>query len=88
LRVAFKASFAKDLRKLKEQQLKIQVGEVIELVERSKSIHEVGHVKKITGTDHYYRIKLGDYRIGVVFENNTVFFVRILHRKDIYRHFP
>lgn len=88
MRVAFKASFAKDLRKIKEKQLKIQVGEVIKLVEQSNSLHEVEHIKKIIGADNYFRIKLGDYRIGLIFQDNTVFFVRFLHRKDIYRHFP
>jgi mRNA interferase RelE/StbE len=36
----------------------------------------------------YYRIRLGDYRVGLKIENNTVCFVRFLHRKDIYRYFP
>jgi mRNA-degrading endonuclease RelE of RelBE toxin-antitoxin system len=31
---------------------------------------------------------LGDYRLGLVIEDDIVTLVRILHRKDIYRYFP
>jgi len=40
------------------------------------------------GGDRYYRIKIGDYRIGMTVEGNLVTLVRFLHRKDIYRYFP
>ena len=88
MKVVFKASFAKDLRKIKDKQLKSQVGELITLIEQSNSLLEVGHIKKIVGVDNCYRIRLGDYRIGLIFECETVLFVRFLHRKDIYRYFP
>jgi len=31
---------------------------------------------------------VGDYRVGVIFEEETVTFCRVLHRKEIYRYFP
>lgn len=40
------------------------------------------------GYTHYYRIKQGDYRIGIKIETDTVVFMRVLHRKEIYREFP
>lgn len=88
MRVTFKASFAKDLRKIKDSRLKIRVGEVIGLVEKSSSLYEAEQIKKIMGAENDYRIKIGDYRIGLIFESDTVIFVRFLHRKDIYRYFP
>ena len=36
----------------------------------------------------YYRIRVGDYRVGFVFEQGAVTFVRCLNRKEIYRYFP
>jgi mRNA interferase RelE/StbE len=33
-------------------------------------------------------IRVGDYRIGVVLEDGVVTFVRVLHRRDVYRYFP
>jgi mRNA-degrading endonuclease RelE of RelBE toxin-antitoxin system len=31
---------------------------------------------------------MGDYRLGFVFEQGVVTFVRCLQRKEIYRYFP
>ncbi|HLO85710.1 MAG TPA: type II toxin-antitoxin system RelE/ParE family toxin [Nostocaceae cyanobacterium] len=46
------------------------------------------NIKKLKGEGNYYRLRVGDYRIGVVVTENTMIFVRVLHRKDIYRFFP
>ena len=40
------------------------------------------------GFKHYYRIKQGDYRIGIKIEDDMVIFMRVLHRKIVYREFP
>lgn len=44
-------------------------------------------LQKLSGTPNYYRIRVGDYRIGPALEDDMVVFVRCLHRKDIYRYF-
>jgi len=86
--VEFKNSFVKDLKKIKEKQLQSQIRELIEKVESTENMTELENVKKLSGSDVYYRIRLGDYRVGLKIENETVCFVRFLHRKDIYRYFP
>ena len=88
MKVEFKSSFAKDLKKLNEKDLKAQVRQVIELVERAGSLQEIKDAKKLKGGDRYYRIRIGNYRVGLILEGDTVTFVRFLHRKDIYRYFP
>lgn len=40
------------------------------------------------GEDRYYRIRMGDYRLGIIVEGEVVTFVRFLHRRDIYGYFP
>ncbi|WP_373021176.1 type II toxin-antitoxin system RelE family toxin [Methanoplanus endosymbiosus] len=44
---------------------------------------------KIAGSDNYYRIRSGDYRIiyTVIHEQNSVIIYYIRHRKNIYRDF-
>ena len=88
MKVEFKASFARDLRKIKDISIKKQVGLVIELLEKAPNLHEITNIKKITGVDTYFRIRMGDYRIGLIVEADTIIFVRFLHRKDVYRYFP
>jgi mRNA interferase RelE/StbE len=88
MNVEFKSSFVKDLKKIKEKPLQLQIRELIEKVETAGDMTELENVKKLSGSDTYYRIRLGDYRVGLKIENETVCFVRFLHRKDIYRYFP
>jgi mRNA interferase RelE/StbE len=88
MKLEFKSSFLKDLKKIKEKQLQSQIRELIEKVEASANITELDHTKKLSGSDEYYRIRIGDYRVGLKIENNIIYFIRFLHRKDIYRYFP
>ncbi|MDP3913923.1 MAG: hypothetical protein Q8R96_09315 [Bacteroidota bacterium] len=57
-------------------------------VEDAVLVREITNLKKLTGYKNAYRIKIGNYRIGVFIENNIVEFARVIHRKDIYRVFP
>lgn len=43
---------------------------------------------KLRGYRSFYKIRFGNYRVGVRFEENTLTFERVLHRKEIYRYFP
>jgi mRNA interferase RelE/StbE len=88
LRIEFRSSFVRDLDKIKDRTLKDRVKQTIDQVERARSLEEIEHLRKLQGADRYYRIRLGDYRIGIVVEEDSVTFVRLLHRKDVYRHFP
>ena len=51
-------------------------------------MRDIKNFKKLKGYKNAYRIKIGDYRIGVFIENKIVEFARVVHRKDIYRVFP
>ncbi len=88
MKVEFKQSFTKDLKGIKDRRLLKRVGETIEAVERARSLSEVQGVRKLRGEEHYYRLKIGDYRLGIVVQGEAVIFVRFLHRRDIYTYFP
>jgi mRNA interferase RelE/StbE len=61
---------------------------VFETVPNLKTIFESGKVEAMTGYPGYYKVRFGDYRIGLSIVADTVIFERVLHRKEIYRHFP
>ena len=65
-----------------------RVKEAIEQVEAAPSPRDVPNLTKLSGSSGFYRIRIGDYRIGILVEENEVEFVRFLHRRDIYRYFP
>jgi mRNA interferase RelE/StbE len=88
VRVEFRNGFAKDLKRVKENGVLSRVREVIEAVERGNSLSDFPHLKKLKGGGNYFRIRVGDYRIGLILENDTIVFVRFLNRKEIYKYFP
>jgi len=66
-----------------------RVKEAIQQVEAAETLRELPNLTKLSGASGFYRIRIGDYRIGIAVENDEVVeFVRCLHRRDIYRHFP
>jgi mRNA interferase RelE/StbE len=84
----FRKSFEKDLLKILDADLSQRVQEVIEKVEKAEVLSDVYNVKKLKGEPDSYRIRVGDYRVGITVNDGLVSFVRILHRKEIYRYFP
>ena len=71
----FEASFEKDLKKLKDRTALQMVKKIIAEVKQAKTIRDIANLKKLN-------------RMGSEITNDTVIFVRCLHRKDMYRYFP
>ena len=88
MRVQYLSKFSKDLDKINLPAVKKSIFNVIEEVKAADSINQIGNVKKLVGFKSAYRIRVGQYRIGVFVEKNLVQFARIAHRKDIYKLFP
>lgn len=86
--VAFRKSFLRDLKKLKDQKIRDQIRAVIQAVEAATSLADLPDVKKMSGSSGYYHVRVGDYRIGLAVEGEEVEFVRVLYRRDVYRYFP
>lgn len=87
MKVMVRKSFVKDSQKLSSHD-QIKLGELIERIAYFKTVFEIPQFKKMHGYKNAYRIKFGEYRIGFFRTNDGLELVRILLRKDIYRHFP
>ena len=83
-------SFLHDVKKIVSPTVKMNVEAAILSVKQANNIKDIPELKKLKGykKDIFYRIAVGDYRIGVTIENDTVTFVTLRHRKDIYKFFP
>jgi mRNA interferase RelE/StbE len=88
VKVAFKSSFARDLRAIHDTDVLARIRAAIENVEQAQSLGDVAHLRKLQSRGSYYRIRVGDFRLGVSIEEDVVTFVRCLNRSDIYRRFP
>jgi mRNA interferase RelE/StbE len=82
-------SFDRDVGRIKDKKVLRKLRTFISMIENADTIHEITHIKKIEGYESYYRMKVGDYRLGMeMVSNKEVVLIRFLHRKDIYRYFP
>ena len=88
MKVTFRESFLRDVRAIKEKSVQRRIREVIEHVEQISGPTDIPNLKKLKGHGTYYRIRIGEHRVGLKIEADTVIFVRILNRKDIYKYFP
>lgn len=81
--------FSKDIDAIQNNsEVKKNLLETIERLKHSDSLAELNGVRKMEGYSKYYRIKIGEYRLGIKLNNNVLELIRFLHRKDIYRRFP
>ena len=88
MNVFFRESFDKDLSAVTDAGLQRRIQKMIEQVEAAQTFHEIPNLKRLEARGKYFRIRLGDYRVGFVFEQGAVTFVRCLHRREVYRYFP
>ena len=42
----------------------------------------------MSGKGNYYRIRVGNYRLGIKLSEQTIILLRFMNRKDIYKYFP
>ena len=89
MKVIFDKSFLKSVKKIKDAEIKKRLEAVITEAEEAKVLREIPNIKKMQGFDSFYRIRIGDYRVGIeVEEKDEIRFIVISHRKNIYDDFP
>ncbi len=88
MRVLFNKKFLKDLAAIPTKTRSTVEDLVFKEIPAYTSASEIKNLKKIKGFIHYYRLRIGDYRIGLKINNDELSFERILHRKEIYKIFP
>jgi mRNA-degrading endonuclease RelE of RelBE toxin-antitoxin system len=67
---------------------RVSVEQFIQEIAQLKSINEIKNLKKLKGFINAYRIRFGDYRLGLILEANCLGLADIAHRSKFYRVFP
>lgn len=88
MEVKFSKLFEKDLKAIDERRIVLKVEEIIISLNNATSLSGIENIKKIKGHKDCYRIRIGNYRLGIFLEGKSVWFARLIHRKEIYRYFP
>ena len=91
MEVIIAKSYIKDLKFLPKQVI-IAADEVINKLSTAKSLQDSGvDYKKLSGqkkTENYYRIRVGNHRIGCQLIQPTIILITIFNRQDDYKGFP
>lgn len=91
MEIEFVARFRKDLRRVPPE-ARAQVADMIERLETATDLESAGlDYKRMQGqkkSEQYYRIRLGDYRVGIEYLSPGIILLRVLKRGDIYKNFP
>jgi mRNA interferase RelE/StbE len=82
-KIVWKNSAQKELRKAQRE----VIPRILEAVESLVSNPLPTGVRKISGSDYTYRIRIGEYRIvySVISHDLIIEVIRVGHRKDIYK---
>lgn len=88
MRLSFRKCFERDLKRISDPVVLRRIRQAIEQVEAAEDLSRVRGARRLSGSGSFYRIRIGEYRIGLAVEASEVEFVRVLHRCDIYRYFP
>ncbi len=89
MRFRYAKSFEKDIKDIRHNaEARKRLATVIQAVKSIGSLAELHGIRKIEGYENYYRLRVGDYRLGIKLDGDTVELIRFLHRKEIYRRFP
>lgn len=86
--VFYNKKFLKDLASIpKKYRDKIEHF-VFEEISSLNSLADLHKLEKLSGYQNYYKMRFGNYRVGLKLDQNELTFERVLHRKEIYRLFP
>lgn len=88
MQVIYLKSLEKDLKKIKDKKLLKSLADVFINIEEVDTLFEVSNVKKLSGHTEVYRIRVGNYRLGIFYSEDTITIARFLKRNDIYKVFP
>jgi mRNA interferase RelE/StbE len=88
MKVSYTALFSKDLDKINDDDVLEKIELTIEQVKSVQKPTEIQHIKKMKNAKNAFRIRVGNYRIGIYILKDTVIFTRVALRKDIYDIFP
>lgn len=73
MKTVFRASFLTDAKKLRDAKALRAVADAIVNVEQADSIQEIRAVKRLSGHRNYFRIRIGEWRIGLMIEGAVVY---------------
>ncbi|HEY3371895.1 MAG TPA: hypothetical protein VGK10_13655 [Prolixibacteraceae bacterium] len=88
MKVEFRSSFLKDIKKIKSRHTAELIQTVIANCEIAKTITEIKNCEPLESRGKYFKIKHGQYRFGILIDKGIVEFLKFGTRQNFYNDFP
>lgn len=88
MQIQYQKKFLKDLAAITSKSRETIENLVFKTFLEYENVEKSGKLEKLKGYNSYFKIRVGNYRIGLKIENDILYFERVLHRKEIYKFFP
>ncbi len=88
MEVKYRKKFLKELSKLPVEYAKTIEEFVFDDFPNYSNLSDIGKVEKMTGYKSYFKIRFGNYRVGIKKENDCIIIETVKHRREIYKYFP
>ena len=89
MNIEYLPTFIKDLKALRGTPVYKTIYQLaFEDIPNTDNSSGLSNLKKLKGSNTAYRVRVGNYRIGIFITNDKIQFSRVLHRREIYRYFP
>ncbi len=88
MEIRYAKRFLKDLADVPENYRRTVEEFVFKILPHSNGLRSIGSVEQMQGYGGYFKVRFGQYRVGLQEKDGVIVCERILHRKEIYRFFP
>jgi len=88
MQVKYNKQFLKELSKLPNKTSTKIEEFVFESLPKYNTIEQVGNIEKMIGYKNCFKVRFGNYRVGIKRENGYIVITTVKHRGEIYKYFP
>ncbi len=89
MKVAFTNKYEKQFDRITDSKSRKQVIDAVKSIIDAPKLDQIPSIKKLKGFKNAYRVRSGQYRIGLIQQTNgTILVSAIDFRKDFYKGFP
>jgi mRNA interferase RelE/StbE len=88
MEVIITKKFEKYIDKINDKPTLIKTEKIIHAFQAATKWQDIPNIKPMVGFKNFYRIRIGDFRIGIEIQGEKVFFLVLAKRNDIYYLFP
>lgn len=88
MKVEYRKKFLKELSQLPLNPRLDVEDFVFEILPEASTLTAIGKVEKMKGYKNFFKVRFGNYRLGLQLVDDIVIVEIIAHRKEIYKLFP